>query len=117
MSQSAFIVAGTVRDNILFGRPMRHDGRYEAVVHACCLEDDLKHLPEVRGSVKRCWGVLGTERKKVNRCCAHPAGPCEDQGDRTVLAERGEGLSGGQKQRLSLARALYGNCDVYLFGE
>ncbi|KAI5077529.1 hypothetical protein GOP47_0007921 [Adiantum capillus-veneris] len=41
VSQSAWIQSMTVRDNILFGESMDKT-RYERVVHACALEDDIK---------------------------------------------------------------------------
>jgi ABC-type multidrug transport system fused ATPase/permease subunit len=43
-SQNAFLLNGTLRDNILFGRA--HDAaRYAAVVSACCLLPDVASLP------------------------------------------------------------------------
>ncbi|KAF9434303.1 Multidrug resistance-associated protein 1 [Entomortierella beljakovae] len=38
-------------------------------------------------------------------------------GDMTEIGERGINLSGGQKQRVSLARAAYGDADVYLLDD
>eukprot|EP00042_Codosiga_hollandica_P051167 m.624142 g.624142 ORF g.624142 m.624142 type:complete len:1306 (+) comp58229_c0_seq3:123-4040(+) len=38
-------------------------------------------------------------------------------GDATEIGERGITLSGGQKARLSLARAVYARCDVYLLDD
>mmetsp|Transcript_13169 Transcript_13169/g.18230 ORF Transcript_13169/g.18230 Transcript_13169/m.18230 type:complete len:1650 (+) Transcript_13169:155-5104(+) len=38
-------------------------------------------------------------------------------GDMTEIGERGINLSGGQKQRVSIARAVYADCDVYLFDD
>ncbi|XP_068674150.1 ATP-binding cassette sub-family C member 4-like isoform X5 [Montipora foliosa] len=35
-------------------------------------------------------------------------------GDEVVIGERGNTLSGGQQTRISLARAVYANCDIYL---
>ncbi|XP_076848324.1 cystic fibrosis transmembrane conductance regulator [Brachyhypopomus gauderio] len=44
-SQTAWIVPGTIRDNILFG--LTYDEyRYSSVVKACQLEEDLSALPE-----------------------------------------------------------------------
>ena len=40
-----------------------------------------------------------------------------DEGDETMVGERGITLSGGQKARLSLARALYAHADIYLFDD
>ena len=41
VTQEAWIQHATVRDNILFGRTYEKT-RYEAVVYACALNDDLK---------------------------------------------------------------------------
>lgn len=38
-------------------------------------------------------------------------------GDQTLIGERGVSLSGGQKARISLARALYGDADIYLLDD
>ena len=40
-AQSAFIVNDSVRNNILFGRPMQR-GVYDSVLDACCLRPDLE---------------------------------------------------------------------------
>ncbi|XP_062560530.1 ATP-binding cassette sub-family C member 4-like [Armigeres subalbatus] len=44
VSQEAWVFAGTVRQNILFGQPMEKD-RYDAVVKACALIRDFEQLP------------------------------------------------------------------------
>ena len=38
-------------------------------------------------------------------------------GDETLIGDRGVRLSGGQRARISLARALYTNCDIYLLDD
>ena len=35
-----------------------------------------------------------------------------ENGDKTIIGEKGVALSGGQKQRVSLARAVYQDADV-----
>jgi ABC-type bacteriocin/lantibiotic exporter with double-glycine peptidase domain len=44
VSQTAWIQSGTVRDNILFGKPM--DGEeYERAVRCCALDKDIENFP------------------------------------------------------------------------
>jgi ATP-binding cassette subfamily C (CFTR/MRP) protein 4 len=40
-----------------------------------------------------------------------------DDGDHTMVGEKGITLSGGQKARLALARALYADADIYIFDD
>lgn len=40
-----------------------------------------------------------------------------DAGDATSLSDGGANLSGGQRQRIDLARAIYGEADVFLFDD
>uniref|UniRef100_A0A8D1MQ45 ABC transporter domain-containing protein n=1 Tax=Sus scrofa TaxID=9823 RepID=A0A8D1MQ45_PIG len=81
--QQPWLFPGTVRSNILFGKKYEKD-RYEKVLKACALEEDLQ--------------------------------PLED-GDLTVVRDRGTPLSAGQKARISLARAVYQDADIYLLDD
>ncbi|KND01251.1 uncharacterized protein SPPG_03065 [Spizellomyces punctatus DAOM BR117] len=83
VSQKPWIYQGTIRDNILIGRPYDAN-RYNLVIEACALSRDLELL------------------------AAH---------DQTEIGERGVNLSGGQRQRVSLARAVYGDADIYLLDD
>ncbi|XP_055398764.1 ATP-binding cassette sub-family C member 4-like [Bubalus kerabau] len=83
VSQQPWVFSGTVRSNILFGKKYEEE-RYEKVIKACALEEDLQFL---------------------------------ENGDLTVVGDRGTTLSGGQKARVSLARALYQDADIYLLDD
>ncbi|EFA79345.1 hypothetical protein PPL_07763 [Heterostelium album PN500] len=45
VSQQAWIINASLRDNILFGRPMDED-RYHRVIECCSLEKDLEMFPQ-----------------------------------------------------------------------
>ncbi|XP_043747927.1 ATP-binding cassette sub-family C member 4-like isoform X8 [Cervus elaphus] len=83
VSQQPWVFSGTVRSNILFGKKYEED-RYEEVIKACALGEDLQLL---------------------------------EDGDQTVIGERGTPLSEGQKARVSLARAMYQDADIYLLDD
>ncbi|EFX03767.1 ABC bile acid transporter [Grosmannia clavigera kw1407] len=76
VAQQAWLVNGTIRENILFSSAF-DEQRYRDVIVACALEHDIDETL--------------------------------DNGDETLVGEKGITLSGGQKQRISLARALYSN--------
>jgi len=82
-AQDAWIMDGTIRDNIIMGRnlsnPIANDEWYEQVVSACALSLDFSQLRD---------------------------------GDQTIVGDRGVQLSGGQRARVGLARALYKDADV-----
>ena len=78
--QMPWVFSGTLRENILFGRPFDFD-KYIRTIRACALEDDVEGFPDK---------------------------------DQVIVGERGETLSGGQQVRISLARAVYADCDIYL---
>ena len=48
----------------------------------------------------------------MEACCLKPDIPILPAGDATEIGEKGINLSGGQKTRISLARAVYQNCDM-----
>ena len=78
--QMPWVFSGTLRENILFGRPFDFD-KYIRTIRACALEADIEGFPDK---------------------------------DQVIVGERGDTLSGGQQVRLSLARAVYADCDIYL---
>ncbi|GMS97817.1 hypothetical protein PENTCL1PPCAC_19992 [Pristionchus entomophagus] len=81
--QQAWLLNGTVRENVLFGREYE-EHLYNQITTACELLADFSILPH---------------------------------GDLTPVGENGVSLSGGQKARISLARALYQECDIYLLDD
>lgn len=78
--QIPWVFSGTLRENILFGRPFQSE-KYFRTIYACALEEDIERFPDR---------------------------------DQVVIGERGNTLSGGQQARVSLARAVYADCDIYL---
>ena len=78
--QMPWVFSGTLRENILFGRPFDLD-KYIRTIRACALEEDIEGFPDK---------------------------------DQVIVGERGDTLSGGQQVRISLARAVYADCDIYL---
>ena len=58
-AQTAWIRNMSLRDNILMGRPL-YQARYDAVVKACALEQDLQALPAgTIAGVDMCDAVAG----------------------------------------------------------
>ena len=78
--QMPWVFSGTLKENILFGRPFDFD-KYIRTIRACALEEDIEGFPDK---------------------------------DQVIVGERGDTLSGGQQVRISLARAVYADCDIYL---
>jgi len=56
-------------------------------------------------------------QKVVRACNLHIDFKQLQDGENTLVGERGVTLSGGQKARVSLARALYSRSDIYLFDD
>lgn len=44
VSQSMWLMPGSIRDNVTFGRPW-DEAKFHAVMRACCMSDDLNRLP------------------------------------------------------------------------
>jgi len=53
----------------------------------------------------------------IAACALEPDIELLPNGDETEIGERGINLSGGQKARVSLARAVYQQCDIYLLDD
>ena len=87
--QTPFIMNASLRDNILFGSAFDAD-KYEVGVVA--------------------WREA---QKVLEACCLKPDIAVLPAGDATEIGEKGINLSGGQKTRVSLARAVYQNCDMW----
>lgn len=56
-------------------------------------------------------------RETIRVCCLAEDIAALPSGDQTEIGERGINLSGGQKHRVGLARAVYGDRDVYLLDD
>ncbi|CAR21376.1 KLTH0B00396p [Lachancea thermotolerans CBS 6340] len=82
-SQTPWITNATVKENIVFSSQF-NTKRYQEVLHACGLEEDILEMQE---------------------------------GDETVVGDKGMTLSGGQRQRLALARAVYSGAEHLLLDD
>lgn len=83
VQQEPWIFSASLRQNIIFGKPYIKE-KFNEIVKACCLEQDLKQL---------------------------------ENGEKTVIGEKGINLSGGQRARVGLARALYSDAQIILLDD
>ena len=56
-------------------------------------------------------------KKAIEAACLEPDLVILEDGDNTVVGEKGMTLSGGQKARVAFARALYSDADIYLLDD
>ena len=91
---------GSVRDNIVFGKPFDEDF-YQSVVSCCALNPDLDQFPNGDGT------ELGERGINISGplCMSLP-----DSRSRNRCA-------GGQKARVALARAAYSRADINLLDD
>ena len=82
-SEDAWILSGSIKDNILMGRPLDPE-LYTKTLNSCALIKDLALL---------------------------------NNGDESLVGDRGFTLSGGQRARLNLARCIYSNSDIILLDD
>ena len=86
-SQEPWIFSGTLKENILFGRPF--DNIWFDKVIECC------SLVKVRKWPTMLYLFIFNNLKDIDEM---------PFGDETLIGERGVNLSGGQKARVNLAR-------------
>ncbi|KAK3914649.1 Multidrug resistance-associated protein 7 [Frankliniella fusca] len=66
VAQHPWLQRGTIRDNILFGKPY-DQSRYRSVLEACCLEDDLSILPkrDLYGIAEGATNLSGGQKARI----------------------------------------------------
>ncbi|ODN02388.1 Multidrug resistance-associated protein 4 [Orchesella cincta] len=66
-SQEPWLFPGSVRENVLFGRPFISE-KYARVVHVCALEDDLKQFPygDMQMIGERGMSLSGGQKARIN---------------------------------------------------
>jgi ABC-type multidrug transport system fused ATPase/permease subunit len=133
VSQTAFILNDTIRENILFAAPYDKVNIHSSLgnVHSTlgniqsALGNIQSTLGDVRSGTTRWWrhSVKSREHHSLNcwehslfqerydavieACCLGPDLKQFPAGDMTEVGEKGITVSGGQKQRMAIARAAY----------
>lgn len=66
VAQQTWLQRGTIRDNILFGKPF-DQLRYKSVLEACCLKDDLLALPngDLYGVAEGASNLSGGQKARI----------------------------------------------------
>ena len=100
-SQQPWILAGTVRSNILFGKEL-NPKKYERVLRACALK-------RVRIPLNLVFHHTFSYAVQLSHWQRYIWTLTQDMdllpgGDMAMVGDRGANLSGGQKARVSLAR-------------
>jgi len=105
-SQEPWVFSATIRDNITFGVKFNRTN-YNKVVQACALDKASIHysLCFPPHYMVLCFTTLLQDIDKF------------ENGDLTLVGDRGVTLSGGQKARINLARAVYRDADIYLLDD
>ena len=98
-SQTPWILAGTVRENIIFGQPFSEE-RFHQVIDSCALQPDLDQFPSADGT------ELG--EKGIN---------LSGDDKRHVQLFQEVWFVGGQKARIALARAAYTGAHIHLLDD
>lgn len=98
--QVPYIEHGTVRSNICFGQIFWED-RYQDVIRACCLEEDIASWPDGNETELGEGGYVISGRYEAIYCM---------NGILTLAA-------GGQQSRIDLARSLYSRAQTLLIDD
>ena len=120
--QQSWIISGTIRENVLFGRPIDL-ARYAAVLTACQLDADLAVMAPTGGDETEIGERVKRPAIRHESLDSFLCGLGSCRQPEFVGSFQGLNLSGGQGLRLSLARAAYqatdpaGGCELVLLDD